>query len=82
MFLVMFIVRYRYNNYHLFSFVPVQERLSGRALGTAYLGAVGMWIPVGASALRARKWLFESLKLLLTPASDSQSTVFGTLDPQ
>ncbi len=36
----------RYKNYHLFSFVPVQERLSGRVLDTAYLGAVGLWIPV------------------------------------
>jgi hypothetical protein len=43
---VFFISRFRYNNYHLFSFVPIQERLSGRALGTAYLGAAGMWIPV------------------------------------
>ena len=38
--------RVRYKNYHLFSFVPVQERLSGRVLDTAYLGAVGLWIPV------------------------------------
>ncbi len=36
----------RYHNYHLFSFVPVQERLSGRVLDTAYLGAAGLWIPV------------------------------------
>jgi hypothetical protein len=37
---------FRYHNYHLFSFVPIQERLSGRVLDTAYMGAAGVWIPV------------------------------------
>ena len=43
--------RHRYHNYRLFSFVPVQERLSGRVLTTAYLGAVGLWIPVAQYSL-------------------------------
>jgi hypothetical protein len=46
MFVILSIFHRRYQNYHLFSFVPVQERLSGRMLDTAYLGAAGLWIPV------------------------------------